>query len=455
MKKALLLGMLCTAITAQAVPLHKPKSITSATHYAVPFSVMQQQLSRAVHKPTATMYRLKATAYTANSAAVDSHRYSYSGGRGSANALPNSYFNTYSLTGNNQTQDIMFDTCFDWYDYGSGLEEGMTTTHSYNAQNKVTQTNYISTYGSSRYNGIYNTAGQLIRTEQLDTFGGTQLIVKRSIYMTYGTSGNRESDSAFSNSTNMPGYKRTYTYDSNNNLLVFTAYQYSNNQWRMSLRQTSTYDNNNRQLTQYTEGDYGSGFMMQSRDSFAYTGTAVHPIYHSTDEWDDNNSVWNPTEILSYTLNSNQLPDTYIIYRYDNNQWDTVERDVYTYDGNNLMVRSNGYLYTGNGQFNTTPYDVTNLYYEEYYPASVLTTQEGKPQVMVYPNPANNKIQVNVKDGISKVAVVGIDGRVLHTHAVKQAGVQTVDISTLPAGNYAVVLSGSDGITSSAMFTKQ
>lgn len=456
MKKALLLGILCVAVTAQAVPLHKQKSSVPAPKNTVPFSVMQQQLSRAAHKPTATMYRLKATAYTASGTAVDSHRYSYSGGRGSTNGLPNSYFNTYSLTGNNQTQDIMFDTSIDWYDYGSGLEEGTTTIHNYNSQNKVTQTNYISTYGNIRYNGIYNTAGQLIKTEQLDTFGGTQLMVKRSVYITYGTSGNRELDSSFSNSTNTPGYKRTYTYDNNNNLLVFTAYQYNNNQWQMSLRQTSTYDNNNRQLTQYTEGDYGNGFMMQSRDSFAYTGAAVHPIYHSSDEWDDNNSVWTPIEILTYTLNTNQLPDTYIIYRYDNNQWDTVERDVYTYDGNNLLIRSNGYLYTGNGQFSTTPYDVTNLYYEEYYPASVSTAQEGKPQVIVYPNPANNSIQVVAKDGIATIAIVGINGRVLHRQAVKQAGLQTLDISTLPAGNYAVVLSANDdGSTSSAMFTKQ
>lgn len=455
MKQTLLFMLLLTGLSSYAAPLNRKNNnsmILQTESMRLP--VLQQQIARAAHKPTAVQRRLIASNYLANGAEVDSNRYYYSNGRGSSHSTPGTYFISYGLTSYRQEQYIQCDSAINWHNNGGGLDYSGTTTYAYNAQNKVTMIDSRSPYFAIQYAGTYNSSGKLSVITILDTFGGTAMIPKSNMHVVYDGQGKRVLDSTVNISTGVQTGKRTYTYDSNDNLQEFSSYRFVSGAWQLSFRDVFTYDSQDRVITETSEGDYGNGFMMQQKDSFAYTGTAVQPVYHLTSIWDDNNSIWDPYEALVYTLNTQSLPDTYIMYRHITTQWDTIERDVYTYDTHGLMVRSNGYLYTGNGQFNTTPYDQTNLYYEEYYPAGVHEMATEKRAISIYPNPATGRIELQLPE-TSEITITGINGQTLHREQGIPAGNKQINIENLPAGNYIVNIIDKEGAKQYGQFVKQ
>ena len=455
MKQVLLFMLLFGGVSSYGEPLNRKNSNSRILQTeAMRLPVMQQQLTRAAHKPTGVMHRLIASAYTANGAKVDSNRYYYSNGRGSFHSTPESYYNGYGLTSYRQEQFIQSDSSVNWHDYGSGFYKDGKTSYTYNAQNKVTGVDMKSQYFSIQYTGTYNGSGNLSVITILDTFGGTGMIPKTNMYVQYDGQGKRILDSSVSISTGIQLGKRTYLYDVNDNLQEFSSYRFVSGVWQLSFRDIFTYDSQDRVVTEISEGDYGSGFMKQQKDSFAYAGTAVQPVFHSTDIWDDNNGIWDPYEILTYTLNTQSLPDTYIIYRHVTTQWDTIERDVYTYGTHGLMVRSNGYLYAGNGQFDTTPYDQSNLYFEEYYPAGINDITGVKNGIIIYPNPASGHIDLQLAE-TSVITITGMNGQSLYYEEDVPAGNKQINIENLPAGNYILNTIDKEGAKQYGQFVKQ
>ncbi|MCB9045175.1 MAG: T9SS type A sorting domain-containing protein [Chitinophagales bacterium] len=424
--------------------------------YGLPPSVMEMQMcqARSASKPTVVMKRMVANSYYLNGSITDSNRYFYSHGRGSANKGPDSYYTFYSMTGYNQVNNLPCDTLVNWHDYGSGFNLNAVYRYEYNVQNKVIFTELKDDYIWLQYKGYYNSGGMLERIDILDTFGATALTVKSSMYVIYDGQGKRIEDSTYSVINSMQTGRRTYTYDSNNNLIDFSSYRYVNSQWELSLRNTFTYDGQNRQITQVTSADYGNGFMNQQKDSFSYTGNNTDPSFHETFSWNDNTNQWEDYEILVYTFGNNSYYDGYTIYKY-NNGWDTVEQDVYVYEGNDLFVRSNGYKYIGGGQFSTTPYDQSNLYFEEYYPASVLNNLSAKTKMNIFPNPAGEMLHVRADKDIAFVKIVASNGVVVADLAAAQH-TATIDVSQLVQGVYTVVLTDKGGdILGSDRFVKQ
>lgn len=436
MKRILLLMLSIAALQVTAEPIKRKPVHTRPAEHKIPSDVMQQQYARSSAKTTAAMKRMIANSYSANGMKADSNHYYYSSGRGSVNGLPESYFSTYTMTSYKQNVDIEFDSAINWHDYGTGFDRSATTIQVYNSQGKVITVDNISNYIRLKYDGLYDNNGTLTRITISDTFGGSGLIPKSYMYIIYDGQGRRIMDSTMDAIKNIQIGRRTYTYDSNNDLVEFASYSYKNNMWNLSYRDKFTYDNQRRKITEYCEGDYGNGFMMQQRDSFGYTGTAVAPTYHSIDLWDDNNALWDPYEILTYTLNGNNLPDTYIIYRHIT-AWDTIERDVYTYDGNGLLLKSNGYLYTGNGQFSNTPYDQSNLYYEEYYPQGITGYHKQEQLLVVYPNPTQSILTLEHSNTTTSITIVDITGRLVYEQATTGQRTQ-MNVYSLPQGDYII-----------------
>lgn len=456
MKRLLLFTLLLASASAQAVPVIRQSSKRQLPQqYMLPPDVMQHQLSRATHKTTATKKRLICTTYMANGVHNDSIRYIYNNNvRGSVHTNFSSYYSYFSLTGTNTAQYIQCDTMESWYNTGAGgLNLVSTTAFRYNNQNTVIQTDDIYSWGFFTQTATYGTGNRLTEVTSTDTFGGTGLIPKRRMYITYDGQGRRTMDSSYNLVTSLPGYMRVYHYDANGNMDTFTAYLYQNG-WEISSRSVYTYDIANRLLTQEDEADYGGGFMKTYRDSFAYAGTAVHPVYHKSEEWDDNSMMWVPTEILEYSLNANQLPSFYVIYRY-NQQWDTIEMDAYGYDANGLLIHSNGFEYLGNGQFSQVPYDQSTLYYEEHDPNSVGSITATNNTIALYPNPATDILNVSSEGDAHTIRVVNINGQAIYTGRLVN-GKATVDVASWPAGNYWVLINDSgDNVVSKAAFVKQ
>ncbi len=448
--------MMAAATITYAAPLNKKKAYVHEEQKLAHEMAWQKQNARMAAKGTATMRRIVASTYEANGVLIDTNSHIYSGGRGSThNTMPESYYDNYSMPAA-EAKAILCDTSIGWYDNGGLLWDG-TSVYTYDAANNTTKHFYSSPYFVLQHEGMYNSSNKLIQLTTSDTFGGTALLAKSRMYIMYDGNGRRVQDSTVMIATGIQTGRRVYYYDTAGNMVKLESYSLRGTPASLQLfhRATYTYDSQDRVLTERSEYDPGNGLANNRYDSFAYTGNAMHPVHHRTATWDANLQAWDDYEILEYTLNAQQQPDTYIIYRHIN-QWDTIERDVYYYDTYGLMVKSNGYLYMGNGQYSSTPYDQNTLYYEEYDPASVSGVMKNARQFVLAPNPAHNTISFVVDNGYSSMQVANTMGQVVMKKEGIKSGNQTIDINELPAGNYVMTLHNpADNTMMHAKFIKQ
>lgn len=457
MKQLLLAMMMGCVVSGYGAPLNRKKANTQPEQAYVHELAWQKQNTRMAAKGTASMKRVIASTYFANGVLIDTNVHRYSHGRGSThNTRVESYYDNYSMVGIGEQKNIQCDTSAGWYDYGNGLLWDGTSVYSYDAANNVTRHYYSSPYIMLQYEGVYNSNNMLTQVTISDTFGGTALMPKSRMYMIYDGNGRRVQDSTVNIANGNQTGKRVYTYDANGNMIKHESYTLmGGSTLQLFFQALYTYDNQDRVLTETTAYDFGNGLNNNSFDSFAYTGNAVHPIHHRTAVWVDTSGIWDDYEILDYTLNAQEQPDGYILYRHIN-QWDTIERDVYHYDANGLMTGTSGYLYAGNGQFNTTPYDRNTLYYEDYDPNSVTNIAATGRTFVLSPNPSSGQVHFEVAKGFNNMTVINSTGQIVITNENLTAGHNAIDISSLPAGNYIMLLHNlSENTVSNAKFVKQ
>ncbi|HEY9177592.1 MAG TPA: T9SS type A sorting domain-containing protein [Flavipsychrobacter sp.] len=455
MKQVLLTMMMAGVTLSHAAPLNKKKAYVHEEHKLAHEIAWQKQNARMAAKGTATMRRLVATTYTANGVLIDTNAHIYSGGRGSTHTVfPESYYDRYSMTGT-EPKAILCDTSIGWSDNGGLLWDG-TSVYTYDAANNTTKHYYSSPYFMLQHEGVYNSSNKLVQVTTSDTFGGTALLAKTRMYIIYDGNGRRIQDSTVMIATGTQTGRRVYYYDTAGNMEKFESYSLQGGSTlQLFYRTIYRYDNLGRVLTESNAYDPGNGLTNNRYDSFAYIGNAMHPVHHRTATWDANLQAWDDYEILEYTLNAQQEPDTYIIYRHIN-QWDTIERDVYYYDTHGLIVKSNGFLYMGNGQYSSIPYDQNVLYYEEYDPATVTAIGAGSRQFVIAPNPAHSSISFKVAPGFTSMQVMNTMGQIVVREEGLYSGSKTIDLSELPAGNYVITLHNPvDNAMVHAKFVKQ
>lgn len=456
MKQVLLTMMMAGVTLSYAAPLNKKKAYVHEEQKLAHEMAWQKQNTRMSAKGTATMRRIVATTYEANGVLIDTNAHIYSNGRGSVHSvMPESYYDNYSMVARDYGKAIQCDTSIGWYDNGSLLWDG-TSVYAYDAANNTTKHLYMSPYFMLQHEGTYNSSNKLVTITTSDTFGGTALLAKTRMYILYDGNGRRVQDSTVTIATGIQTGRREYTYDANGNMVKYESYSLmGGSTLQLFYRGVYTYDTLGRVLTESDAYDFGNGLMNSSMDSFAYTGSHIHPVHHRTALWVDTLQVWDDYEILEYSLNTQGQPDSYIIYRHIN-QWDTIERDVYHYDSHGLMVKSNGYLYMGNGQYSSTPYDQNTLYYEEYDPASVPGVVHSIRQLVLAPNPANNNIGFEAQTGFTVLRIMNTMGQVVMKNEVIESGNQTINISELAAGNYMMTLyNPAENTMMQAKFVKQ
>lgn len=445
MKYLLFTAIIFSAFSTKGRTLQPVNQLSNKIQQTAPYQ------SNAFTKTTFTTRRLIGYSYSINGEVLDSARYAYSGNRGSYhNTFPSSYFPYFNLAGIPMEQNIKYDTLHKWLGMSGGPNYLGYVTYTYNNNVMPTESIDISRGTPFKYEGTYNTANELIKTEVSDTFGSSTLTPKLHIYMSYDGQGRRISDSFFNSTSNFPEDKRTYHYDSNGNLDTFRMYTYFNNEWQLSLQQTNIYDADGRKLFQLTENDEANGFLPSKRDSFAYSGNAVHPVYHVIERWNTSSNNWEPFEKLMHTLNSNEQPDTTTVYQH-NGQWYAIERNVDQYDNHNLLTQSNGYQSTGAGQFSTTPYDASYFYYEDIPQQSVAGTAQAKKAV-IYPNPAKDVVNI-ATNNVRSMQIINITGQILFS-SDNINNLTSVNIAAWPAGAYWVTTMDHNNTSSTASFVK-
>ena len=155
------------------------------------------------------------------------------------------------------------------------------------------------------------------------------------------------------------------------------------------------------------------------------------------------------------------------------NEYDTLHVEVWAIPGNNL-TNLNGVLIAPNGGVSWEWFlngDALDYNFPEMVPMNsgaytVITTNEfgcsslsnevnvivenvdemSAAQLMLYPNPAENKVNVIVPHGYRGVQVINTTGQVMYSDG-NAAGVQQIDVSQWAAGVYRIEIPGITGAT--------
>lgn len=457
MKKQLLLSALClygATLVATAVPKKRPSFMTDPNR-RLTVSILQKQQSKPAPalKSTAANKRLIANSYKMANNLSDSNHYYYSNGRGSTLTDPNSYFDNYYPTSVTDTQFLKCDSSVNWHRIGSSLQETNRKRYTYNSNNQpITVSN--TSYGLVSYDINRNTNGNRNYIEQSDTIGSSTIISKFKTYYLYNSQNKLASDSTVSTIINMPMAKRVYNYDANGNMLSFDSYSMLGSSWMQTYRITYDYDASNRVVATTSYSDAGSGLEPYALDSFGYVGTSNNYDWNASYFWNSTSSSWYGDNRFTYHYNSQSLVDTYYIMTWNAGNWDTVERDRYTYDNNNLMQNSFGYAYLGGGVFSSTNYDMTTMYYEDI-PSGITNTSKAKDIVVMYPNPASHILTLDANGIKANVRVINTMGQELIRQEHILLSKYQLNIGQLPAGNYTIMLQDEHGnMLSQKQFTK-
>ncbi len=448
MKRTLLL--LLTIVSAiQVIAAPKQKSLSN--------TVAHTPHTNGGNKTTAALKRLIAYGYIANGVAVDSERYYYSGGRGSDIAR-NAFSDDYRPNSYADYQAIKSDKTIKWSASGGTMMQTRVKNYTYDAQNRVI-TMRDSAATSYKYN-VYYKANGLRDSVKMD-YNNLGPTAKTFFY--YNGASVLMADSVSSLLTFTPVSKNTYVLDASNNVIEY--YGYANEVgiplipvWNISYHYVYTYDAKNRNTTTTAQAYNFTTKILEytTRDSFVYNGndTVVAAKYES--EWNKTTSSWQFKKLTTYTYNTAGYVASYMLHDWVLSKWDTLENDIYTYDSNNLLLRINGYKYTGSGNFSTTPYDQTTLHYEDYFPASVGKTNIAA-NISLSPNPAINTLSVNT--GSYKTAsytITDMQGRLVSKQENINTGTYSINTSKLSPGNYILnVYDEQNSIVAQKQFIKQ
>ena len=133
-----------------------------------------------------------------------------------------------------------------------------------------------------------------------------------------------------------------YEYDSNNNLITETYYQYDLNtsSWINADKTTYVYDVNNKMTSETYQNWNTTTNLFQNSYRDIYTYTSGKCTGYISYEWDDLASIWKPSYKDVYGYNANNLLDNYLVYNWDGTQWVSDYRGTLTYNANNKITSS-------------------------------------------------------------------------------------------------------------------
>ncbi len=245
--------------------------------------------------------------------------------------------------------------------------------------------------------------------------------------------------------------KTFYTYDVSNNLIQID--NYSNNADLTytlplveQLKYTNTYDASNRLKTVHTSYFDGTSLMPSVIDTFAYTGTYSFHLSWKEYQYDAINSYWAPMTFMTKTLNGGGFPDVITIKTFDSlaNAWVPSVKQMMTYNTNNNPTKLDEYIYNFTS-FPSSPDFTTHYYYESFVNTTSLNDQVKQIEnITVYPNPANNILNISGIDKKKTKALVSLydmQGRILTNQEIMIVnGNSQLSISDFSRGNYLLLV---------------
>lgn len=228
-----------------------------------------------------------------------------------------------------------------------------------------------------------------------------------------------------------------YFYDNNQQLIADTTYSQNGN-----VNSATSYSYNGN-TTIATQRFYGGGNWELSNRTITKRNNQGVQTHYELQSWDDASNSWKVNSGDSSTYNSQGYITNRTIYYSNNNgvyvsSKQTIERNNF----NNPTLTT--YL-NYNAQGNLVSERKRFYYYTDYEGATGIAHKAKQLDVVVFPNPAKNKISIKIKDEVKPfhLQLLDLNGKVVLKQSVNQADA-TIDLDKLASGMYQLVLTTTD-----------
>ncbi|MGN6478116.1 MAG: T9SS type A sorting domain-containing protein, partial [Flavipsychrobacter sp.] len=380
---------------------------------------------------------------------ADSSKYWYSNPRGSEFDFTDMYYDDFS-----DAPKVQSDSFVNYHTGGNGFDLGNGSISTYNAAGKLdTKLILVSNppgtplANNAQFFFDYDASGNII-TKYILGWNGTSFDSASKVVYTYNAANKVLTYTLYQKVSGIwsPTGKSENTYDVSGNLTQSLYYSYSGPVPDTSGRTLFTYYANNKLQTQ-TEEDYdGAGsFVPSTLDSFGYNGTDFY-TFDETRDWNADSSRWEKSNMEVRHLNAVNLPDTIYLYGVDSATNDYVVnfKTAWKYNANNNPVETIGI-------FDLMGNMIDILHYYYYYEArwDLGVADVGKnSSFTVYPNPANNELNIKSRQAISGnvvAQVVNNLGQVVMQTMLAGSDNMKLSLAALQPGNYHLSLTDARG----------
>ncbi|MFA6059625.1 MAG: T9SS type A sorting domain-containing protein [Taibaiella sp.] len=427
--------------------------LTKAKQRNLIFSILKEQQSQAVEKPTGINQRVIAQT-TKGATYSDSASFVYSGTRGSKFNYNNLGYNRifeatyepgilYPRTVN--PFDMLADT-INYYSSDTLLYKDYAV---YRPDNKCSLiiTEYEEDYPFNRSKSVYtyNNSGFTdanYYSQYNDPGPFDTTFLERHSYL----SGKLTTDSIWQKENGIWGLAGVdkYYYSPTGKVILDSAFYASGPGLQLGTIGNFTYYTNGNLATLTSTSFSGSTVSEILKDSLGYTDGIEYVTYWQT-KWDNfsgNSSrlqevikypgVSGSPDSTTFHINANGS-ESELTYYYQYNDFNNPEEITRFEDGN-----SSG-----------TPDEINHFYYETYNDGLTIDEFKNSIDVNVYPNPFNDQIDVECKSLLSEnctfrlVNVVGID--IFSVHTAIRDGKVNLSFPQLPSGMYTLMIQSPDG----------
>lgn len=439
--------------------------VNSAAHRYMLSNLLQPQMQMhnvAMKTTSVVKERLIAQSLLDNTllppALTDSIHLSYSGNRGSAYdfnmmfyAFNYPYGNTpiFNYYGLFTKPQVMYDTMLrwlvapdtTWYNFFSEAHatyDGLNDITSY----KINFTDSV-TYRNASYLNTYNAAGNIIKGYTFFPVSGVMDSAYKQYY-SYNSSNRLTEDSIYVyTGTGWRMVAKTYyTYNTAGNPITIETYADSTAPLREKIKYENTYDAAGHLLTVLTSYFDGTNLTPYVKDTFAYTPGLDFNTSWKEYQYDGINHYWAPYFYEVKHISASALPDTLYIRGFDSlaNSWVPQTMQVANYDTFRLPTRLYSYQYNGTA-YPLLASNVTSYYYQRYNDNTGVASTTNEHTVVVYPNPAENNVHINI-EGLTAntniiVTLYNVNGQIVRSlNTIWQNSALQMPIGDMNAGVY-------------------
>jgi hypothetical protein len=234
--------------------------------------------------------------------------------------------------------------------------------------------------------------------------------------------------------------KRLYIYSSTGIIEKSIVQEWENGTWHDAAFIDYNYDSKGLLIQENTKiPDQGA---LGNKIDYSQHKITYHSAGYRTQELfltPDGHGGWKDSARITYS--ANVVKDTVgILELYISNAWAGMEKVTNTYHTEGRKISSRQEIAFGGDWYDNLR---TQYYYEQ---PSAIVENKLEREVNIFPNPARNLVHVRTASGrIEKIAVCDLAGKPLNMDFAAGTGYTSIDVSTLPQGEYVLMITFDGG----------